>query len=711
MTLTKRRPATRGTQIFRPRARIIRTLGRDLIQNRLVAVQELVKNAYDADAHHVTLRLRGPLKAGEGSLVVEDDGQGMTLDTVRTAWMEPATIFKRRQTHTPEGRRVTGEKGIGRFASARVAHRLELDSVASEDHKRVRAWFNWSDFEIEERFLDQVRCRWQQGRPPRGKAHGTTLKLQDLREDWSEQDVRGLRVTLSRLLPPTGPADDFQIDLIVTDDPSVRLSGRIARPEFLEHPRYRLRGTVEANGEVAGTISYKGKDQPLVEAGNKPVQVMITNPPEEEHAPRCGPFEFDFRVWDREPDDIEELATEFRSTIQDVRKDLDALSGVQVYRDRIRVVMQDPDWLGQDLRRVQNPTLRVSTNQIVGHVLIDSDRNSGLVDQSNRQALVDSPELDDFEATIKFLLNRLEHFRRAKRQSPDRPGPPKSLIEKFNLTELREYVSKSDLRTDRKLAEIIDSTDKGIKTGLGRIREVVSRYRRLATLGQLVDVLLHDGRTPITAISDSVELAKTSLTDAPSRERTKEVRESLDMIAHQAEILNQLMERLAPFSGRPRARFELADLEEVIQRAFAVYGARIRKQNVKVTLPHGSTKIRMDPIDLELLFVNLLDNALYWILKVPEDRRSIVVEVSRIEDRVQVLFSDSGPGVRAEIRDVIFDPWISDKPDGIGLGLTIAGEAAAEHDAELSLAADGPLAGATFQVIFRTPEGTSSGRE
>jgi HSP90 family molecular chaperone len=159
-------PAHRGTQVFRPRARIIRTLGRDLIQNRVVAVQELVKNSYDADATEVTLTFTGPLTAGQGSLTVADDGDGMTLDTVKTAWMEPATVFKRRQTKTHGGRRVTGEKGIGRFASARVAHRLELDSVSAETKERVRAWFNWGDFEAEDRYLDQVRCRWEEGPAP-----------------------------------------------------------------------------------------------------------------------------------------------------------------------------------------------------------------------------------------------------------------------------------------------------------------------------------------------------------------------------------------------------------------------------------------------------------------------------------------------------------------------------------------------------------------
>jgi signal transduction histidine kinase len=705
------RAARRGTQVFRPRARIIRTLGRDLIQNRMVAVQELVKNSYDADSHRVTLTFKGPLTAGQGTLTVADDGEGMTLDTVKTAWMEPATVFKRRQTRTSAGRRVTGEKGIGRFASARIAHRLELDSVSSENGNRVRAWFNWEKFEGDEKFLDQVKCRWEEGPAPRGRKHGTLLLLEDLREDWNEKDIRELKVVLSRLLPPAGMAEDFRIELTIEDDPSSRLSGAIAPPNFLEHPHYRLVGKVDGDGTVTARIAYRGKESDLLESGSKPVRITIPTEGEEDHPPRCGPFEFDFRVWDREREDLGELVTEPHSTIQDIRRDLDAVAGIQVYRDRVRILMQDPDWLDLNLRRVQTPTLRISSNQIVGHVLIDSDRNSGLVDQSNRQALVDSPELDDFEESILFLLNRLEHFRRSKRGSPDHPAPPRSLMEKFNLTELRDYVGKTEHGKDSRLSQIIDSTDRGIKAGLGRIREVVSRYRRLATLGQLVDVLLHDGRTPIAVISDSIALARKKLDGPVSREKANDLLGSLDMIAHQTEILDQLMTRLEPFSGRPRGRHELADLEPVIRKAFEVHDARIKKENVSVELPEGSTRIRMDPIDLELLFLNLLDNSLYWLLKAPEKARSIRVEVNRLDDRVQVLFSDSGPGVRDEIRDYIFEPWITDKPNGIGLGLTIAGEAAVEHDAELSLAKDGPLSGATFQLIFRTPEGTSSGSE
>ncbi|MGP8078167.1 MAG: ATP-binding protein [Thermoplasmata archaeon] len=674
----------------------------------MVAIQELVKNAYDADSHRIRLTFEGPLEKGLGGLTIEDDGDGMTLETVRTAWMEPATIAKRRQTRTRAGRRVTGEKGIGRFASARIASQLELDSVARENGRRVMAHFNWGEFEGEDRYLDEIRCRWEEGAAPRGRGHGTILRLRQFTQKWNEENLRNLRVQLSRLLPPTGPKADFEIGFAVGGTLGKRLSGPIERPTFIEHARYQLRGRVEADGSVTAEVSYRSRSEPFVEKGGAPVRVVIEREGEEDRPPTCGPFEFDIRVWDREPEDMRELAKAAGSTLRDVRMDLDELSGLQVYRDRFRIVMQTRDWLGLDLRRVQNPSLRLSNNQIVGHVQIESDRNTGLVDQSNRQALVDSPQLDDFEEAILFLLNRLEVFRRLKRRSPERPPPRASLLEKFNLTELQDYVAKSDHSKDEKLTSIIQSTAAGIKTGLGQVREIVSRYRRLATLGTLVDVILHEGRTPIAAISNSVEILKKSLAGGLPAREAAEVKHQLDVVDHQVQVLTQLFDRVAPFSGRARGRVEVAPLEDIIARAFAVHAGRIEKEGVRVELPSGQTTIRMDPIDLELLFLNLIDNALYWLQKVPAGKRAIRVEVARTDGRVEVVFSDSGPGVQPEIADMIWDPWFTTKPGGIGLGLTIAGETAAEHDATLGLSEKGPLPGATFVVTFNSPGGEAT---
>ena len=88
------RAISEGSDALRPRARIMRTLGDELISSEVVAVIELVKNAYDADATRVLVRFREPLEPGRGGIDVIDDGHGMSLETVRTAWLEPATPYR-----------------------------------------------------------------------------------------------------------------------------------------------------------------------------------------------------------------------------------------------------------------------------------------------------------------------------------------------------------------------------------------------------------------------------------------------------------------------------------------------------------------------------------------------------------------------------------------------------------------------------------------
>lgn len=83
--MTRRNVPRRGSSTLRPRARIVRTIGRDLISNEVVALVELIKNAYDADANQVRIAFEEPLEPSHGGIVVEDDGLGMSLDVIRKA--------------------------------------------------------------------------------------------------------------------------------------------------------------------------------------------------------------------------------------------------------------------------------------------------------------------------------------------------------------------------------------------------------------------------------------------------------------------------------------------------------------------------------------------------------------------------------------------------------------------------------------------------
>jgi signal transduction histidine kinase len=691
-----------GEAAFRPRARLLRTLGHELITNQFIAVQELVKNAYDADAHQVIVAFEGPFQPGSGALTVVDDGVGMTLETVLNAWMEPATSWKVRRTTTATMRRVTGEKGIGRFASARVAATLELVSVSVETGRMVTALFDWGRFDDPDKYLDEIKCTWRE-EPGNGRPRGTTLRLQRLRDNWSEKNGQPfvtLRTQLGRLVSPVAPPTDFAITMDVAE-PFDGHSGAITAPAFLGKPRYWLAGSMTSSGDIDAISQGPNGSEQILEHGKRP-RVLIAGEP-----PACGPFSFEFRVWDRTDEDLRQLAAEFHSSLRDIRRDLNAASGVGIYRDGFRVLLPDnSDWLGLDLRRVQNPTLRLSNNQIVGVLSISRDANPSLVDQTNRQGLVDNKASDHFRAAVREILAKLEQKRdTARRPAPTLPSQAPGLFTKLSLQSVRDYVA-SNYAKDANLLEVVAAAERSIAEGVADVKTVLVRYRRLATLGQLIDGILHDGRTPLQTIGNTVRFFQRDLNAKATgsiltKASKKTMQDRLERISSQAELLDALFTRIAPFSGRRRGRPSASTLEHVLNETTKILRQEIEDAGAEVELPEGETTIKLDQGDMQMIFTNLLSNALYWVQRMPAGQRKIKFEIDRQEGSVAVTISDSGPGVPAEVRGQIMTPYFTTKSEGIGLGLALAGEIAAEYDGSLDLLAEGPLDGATFRVTLR----------
>ncbi|MEW5874118.1 MAG: ATP-binding protein [Candidatus Zixiibacteriota bacterium] len=681
----------RGSARLRPRARIVRTIGRDLISNEIVALVELIKNAYDADASAVRILFEEPLQPAQGGILIDDNGTGMSLDVVRKAWFEPATTSKTRKTHTPSGRRVTGEKGIGRFAAARIAQTLEMTTVAIRSRQLVRVRFDWGLFDDENLYLDQVRFRWEQSRAPKERQHGTTLHLIGLNDAWDAPDFARLRAELSRLVSPQEAHSEFNIVLELPDR-FEEYAGQVMPPPILGKPHYMLQGRIDGQGRFKASYRSGDSSALTIESG----RVLL----EKGRVPECGPFRFEFRVWDRDRSGLDPLADELGSTVRQLRKDLDAASGISIYRDDFRILLGDNDWLRLDLRRVQNPTMRLSNNQVVGAVFISAETNKGLRDQTNREGIVSSPAFEDFKRTMIELLSRLEIKRDSSRRAHRSTEPTTGIFQDLDIKPIREFLEKR-YPNDRELQTFIEGRSKNFEHGVVQVQQVLARYRRLATLGQLIDVVLHDGRTPVATISNEAVLGVRDLQRTVHGSAPGTLQGRFQTISQQAEVLSSLFRRLAPFSGRKRGRPVAVAIEKLIGESFDLLGKRISDLQVDVQLPEGSTMVTVDETEMKQIFVNLLDNALYWLEKVPESARMIAVKVIRRTDELVVLFSDSGPGVPEDIRDRIFEPYFSAKPDGVGLGLTIAGETAAEYNGMLELVEGGPLPGATFRTILR----------
>jgi signal transduction histidine kinase len=702
-------PIQKDTLILRPRARIVKTIGEELISNDIVAIIELVKNSYDANATSIEINFIGRvvnvlegkrtkkvlLKQGS-SIIVSDDGFGMNLETVKGSWMEPATISKKNiKRSVGNKRRYTGEKGIGRFASAKLAGSLKMITRPKGDNEIV-VDFNWSDFSDDSKYLDEVKCNWEVREPKEIKNFGTILKLIELNSDWDEEKLRLLRVALSRLINPVSPITDFLMNITLPNELE-DLSGPVSAPESLNKPDYYIRGKVDSAGIPILKYFSKnfGKEKALT---IKESDFILREPLRK---PEVGPFEFEFRIWNRDLDSIKRLAQEIGEKTKNVKGDLDDLSGISIYRDGFRVAPygnKNDDWLRLDIRRVNNPTMRLSNNQIVGYVSVSLDDNPELKDQSNREGIVESQSFYDLKELIKNILNQVEQKRYEERpREVDDPQNRQSLFSSFSLAPVSQLI-KEKLPLDKEANEIVAKTETIIQKGIKKIQEVLSRYRRLSTLGQLIDVILHDGNNFLAAIDSENHLL--------SKEVTKKnfdlhiVQEHIKNINESRKVIAQLFKRIEPFGGRKRGRPRNIILEESIASVFSLFKNELEKLKIDITLPHSKNEIRIDEGELQMIFVNLLQNSMYW-LETSSHKRTIEISIERTEFELSVIFSDSGPGIKEEQQKMIFDPYFSTRPDGIGLGLTIVGELVTEYDGDFALIESGPLEGATFKITFR----------
>ena len=702
----------KGDFIFRPKARLIKTIGEELISSDNVAVVELVKNSYDANSPIVTITFLGNVKqkkqgriiqnylSKEGaSIEIYDQGSGMSFETVKSAWMEPATDFKKKNTN--KNRKFSGEKGIGRFASAKLASRLELITKQKEG-KELVVTFNWEDFDKDD-YLENIHIHWEEREPQEFKKEnsGTLLRLKNLNTDWDTEKIRTLRTELSRLLNPIVPVEDFLIEVAIPDElnKDVNLNGIIERTELLNKPNYYIKGTITKEGDPKDFIYFskeKGKEEQLFIETNKFIQSSMLK------APIMGEFSFEFRVWNRDRDNLRNLGREVDFKYGEVKKILDEQSGISIYRDGFRVLpygTPNNDWVRLDIRRVNNPTLRLSNNQIVGYILISTEENPLLKDQSNREGIVEGEAFDDLKEYIKLILNEVEQRRYQERerfQTSD-PNADKNLFEKASLDTIIK-TAKEKVPEQKELIETLERKNIELEDVITNAQEIISRYRRLSILGQLIDTIIHDGRGYLSKIDGRCYLILEELKEELLNKT--EIEDNTNKIQKTRKDFSKLFERIEPFGGKRRGKFTNIVIEELIKDQFLLYNREISNLKIQYSISESNHTMKIDKADFGIIFMNLIQNSIYWLAN-SDKARKIEVEVSDSSESIDIVFSDNGPGIKEGTEQSIFKPYFSTKPDGVGLGLTIVGELVSEYKGKLMLIDNGPLEGATFKIMFK----------
>lgn len=717
--------------IFRPRARIIRTIGDQLISGPEAAVIELVKNSYDADASYVRICFVPPLAATFGSIIVEDDGHGMSAKDVVEKWMEPATSSKQSGRKSRKGRIMLGSKGIGRFAAAKLGATMALTSISEQEGQRTRSAIpelDWAWFE-DDRYLSDVSIDFSEEQTT--DPTGTRIEIIGLREAWSKEKMERLIVELRRLISPiqtrnvdnpfriildlsecTGPSCGFDGPALLaggegSDQDSDGPKGvEIAPLPLLASSDYLVEGYFDEAGEFHGKMEIR-------RAGKGALPVELAVPLEDGERP-CGRVEVHFSIFDREADVIKD--TMRRAGLGDIttakaRAFLDESAGVAIYRDGFRVRPYgnlENDWLSLDSRRVQDPSLRIGHNQIAGYVTVESQAGSRLVEKSSREGFEENAAFRRLRRLITRLLSAVvEPRRQAFRSRARLSRQKKSAFEQLD--------SLSQLKEVRKIiADLPPSKRKSAEKAIGeetaklqqQIEDLKDRQRVLeakSSLGLIVGEILHEGAPEATFLSVSASKLATFwkfvlLNGPKSDEAREEFPDRLRLMSESGERLRSLFASLRPLAGGRRTAAEPFSPFAVLDDTARYFETHNVGFDVERT--NGIGKLMGHKEDLATALLNLFSNSVFWLQdsQIRDPKVRAYVEV-RSADEVSIFVEDNGPGVPEEFAESIFDIRFTLKDDGTGLGLNIAQESLARSGGKLMFHPefDG---GARFEVRF-----------
>lgn len=235
-------------------------------------------------------------------------------------------------------------------------------------------------------------------------------------------------------------------------------------------------------------------------------------------------------------------------------------------------------------------------------------------------------------------------------------------------------------------------------------REALLRSERLATVGRMAAQVSHEIRNPLSSVGLNNELLRDELQEASfaTPERQEEVLALSQAIAREVDRLTEITEDYLRFARLPRARRERLDLREVVEATCSFSEEELRTADVllEVNLGEAPAEFTADAAQIRAMLLNLLRNAREAM---PQGGRiEVGVEVAGGEVRLWV--DDDGPGVPVAQRESVFDPFISTRDKGTGLGLALCAQIVAEHEGRL-LCTVSPAGGARFEAFLPSSTG------
>jgi signal transduction histidine kinase len=731
---------------FKPYARLLTMLGDQLIRNEQVALSELIKNSYDADASWVKVSFEGfdeEYRPGPTAhIVVEDDGTGMTAELITNHWVNPATPVKRLgkrndQRITPSGRIIQGEKGIGRFALLKLGRdvRMTTRPAGSVDENVVElklARFD-EDFLEDDRamFLDEIEISLDSvspaativaaevdlgGRKRVRRPQGTRIEVSPPVGAWSRAKVEKIYEDLARLQtifsvepepeqdeassgPISAAAADEDFAIYVYRNGTYEALGTEMRSRLgaliADHTVFRIEGFYD-EAALAFEFSINGRAQTLrlTDPAITGMAVFrdllkrngLTADTVQKLQTECGPFNFSFSVFD--------FSADAKGKRQLDGKDKEFLKKhrVYLYRDGVRVYPYgdpDDDWLLIDVRR---GTVRasefLSNDQVVGYVSISQEANPKLRDKTSREGLVDTGKpVEDFRSLLQVFLawvrkDPYQKYQIARKQSDD--------VEVFKTGRVGDlmdaaFKAASAEGVPTHVRDTIAQASRDYRTERRYLVQRAENTEHLAGVGLSVESASHDLMIALQRALAILDRLTAHVGSEAALNREALGAEMLSLRGLLSFVQTQMSDVQLLFRSSKQRRKDVRVLD-LVEKVTRIFRGLLDRNRIEVRVETVSSPLvakTTDAVVLQLL-LNLFDNAVYWLEGSPQPRQ---IEIVLDGAAGTMTFADNGPGFREEDLPYLFEPFYSGKgEEGRGLGLYIARQLLERHEYAIDIA-------------------------
>jgi|LSQX01.3.fsa_nt_gb signal transduction histidine kinase len=815
-------------------ARLISQLGEQLISDELVALFELIKNSYDADAKKVYVEVdtKTETEWGIGKIVIEDNGNGMLPSIIKKGFLRLSTNFKKENRITPYYKRlVLGDKGIGRLSIQRLGKYVKvvtcprIDRLESfldaEDNKYLEQYneflveLDWSMLSLDIDFsLIQAQVSYQKNLKPK---YGTRLEIYNITNqnfwNFTKRDENRIKKEIFGMFNPfiKGKSSDFNMyltingkeytneridekvieevsdikvdfafkdwSLIINTAKKMRYFKREVqkRIDIMKEEKFDLVDRKENYGLLANEykINLLNMQEVISEYPYlKDIKLDIID--------NKLAYPADFAGVIYASDFSKENQREFTSIIQqseldeniqsynDIKKVWDAANGVFLFRKDFRILPYGKEeWIGFTKKSQTYANIIYKSHTIAGYINIDGETSEDLLEQTNRQGLVENEygnnflriirevllevivredvdfrkgfTLDKSEGEFVFTRNRVLKFNKLETDDEVKQNlynevenTFKQVITNDNTIEpeknligiLKEYITD-----ENEVDALINSSDRTVKNLLNALLNTSSNERKvpqrniellieklnqikqvdnkisqkqkqqnflkdeeikqlyelipMAGQGIIVESLTHE----LNRIDENIKsyASKTKFALENNIINTSELVNNQQLIIDETVYLRDQLNHLEPTYRKNRQIFEKISIKEFIIDTYAKKGPmslKAQKLGVAVNVVGNTFIVEVNKGYLITVIDNIFLNSLYWIQYTNNHIKEIFFQI--YEDG-RIIIWDTGPGIHEKREKDLFNPFVSMKKDGRGLGLYIAKELLNSMNAGISL--------------------------